>query len=434
MIRSLGWTVLGLLASTVMAQTAMAQDVVRLDSVSASAGQLAIVPIRVIDRPGSPLGGDGSPSLTIRGLSVALEVSPADAVESIEIVRAGLTAGLATRFETEIPTPAGPEALGYGWIAAFSDDIPFSGGAQVIAHLRLRLAANAPPGTTIALDLDPERTALSNGAGTLVETLENGSLQLVDGTVEIGSGCTTAQELCLLGDRFLIDIAWSDFSGGSGEGHAVQLTRDAGYFWFFNEDNVEVVIKVLDGRSINGNFWVFYGALTNVEFELTVTDLVTDEVKVYENPSGEFASVGDTLAFPGDDSPALAPLRSVGKTARFLATKQSACLEDTITLCLMGGRFQLRMIWEDFQGATGFGRAVRLTGDAGYFWFFNEDNVELVVKTLDGSAINGHFWVFYGALSNVAFTLEVTDIQTGVVKNFVNPLGSFASVGDTEAF
>ncbi len=103
-------------------------------------------------------------------------------------------------------------------------------------------------------------------------------------------------------------------------------------------------------------------------------------------------------------------------------------------LCLLDGRFALEMTWEDFAGATGDGKAVQLTDDAGYFWFFNADNVELVVKALDGTAINGHFWVFYGALSNVEFTLEVTDTETSAVKSFFNPLGTFASVGDTAAF
>ena len=58
-------------------------------------------------------------------------------------------------------------------------------------------------------------------------------------------------------------------------------------------------MKVLDARSINGQFWVFYGALSNVEFTLTVTDTVTGASKTYFNPLDVFASVGDTSALPG---------------------------------------------------------------------------------------------------------------------------------------
>ena len=57
------------------------------------------------------------------------------------------------------------------------------------------------------------------------------------------------------------------------------------------------MVKVLDGRALNGRFWVFYGALTNVEFTLTVTDTETGRVRHYANAMGNFASAGDTSAF-----------------------------------------------------------------------------------------------------------------------------------------
>ena len=72
--------------------------------------------------------------------------------------------------------------------------------------------------------------------------------------------------------------------------------------------------------------------------------------------------------------------------------------------------------------------------DSAVLGFFDPANWELMVKVLDGRSQNGHFWVFYGALSNVEFTLTVTDTETGAVKRYENPLGTFASFGDTEAF
>ncbi len=86
--------------------------------------------------------------------------------------------------------------------------------------------------------------------------------------------------------------------GRSGRGIARSLTDDTGYFWFFSESNVELIVKALDGRAINGNFWIFYGALSNVEYTLKVTDTRTGKVKRYRNPRGRFASRGDTQAFP----------------------------------------------------------------------------------------------------------------------------------------
>jgi hypothetical protein len=95
-----------------------------------------------------------------------------------------------------------------------------------------------------------------------------------------------------------VEVHWRDFTGGSGVGQAVQLTSDTGYFWFFDPANVETVVKVLDGRSTNGARWVFYGALSNVEYRIVVTDTTTGAVREYVNPAGRFASNGDTSAFP----------------------------------------------------------------------------------------------------------------------------------------
>ncbi len=86
------------------------------------------------------------------------------------------------------------------------------------------------------------------------------------------------------------------------------------------------------------------------------------------------------------------------------------------------------------QGTAGSGTAVTLSGDTGYFWFFSSGNVELVVKALDGRAVNGYFWIFYGALSDVEYTLTVTDTSTGAVKTYANPQGRLASNADTAAF
>jgi hypothetical protein len=78
---------------------------------------------------------------------------------------------------------------------------------------------------------------------------------------------------------------------------AVPLTTDTGYFWFFSAGNIELVVKVLDGREVNGKFWVFYGRLTDVESTITVTDTLTGLSKTYFNPAGSVVSEADTSAF-----------------------------------------------------------------------------------------------------------------------------------------
>lgn len=106
--------------------------------------------------------------------------------------------------------------------------------------------------------------------------------------------------LCLQGGRHRVQVEWTDFQGHQGVGKSVKLTYGTGYFWFFGRDNVELMVKVLDGRSINGHFWVFFGSLSNVEFTITATDIFTHVSKVYSNPAGRFASFGDVQAFPAE--------------------------------------------------------------------------------------------------------------------------------------
>jgi len=266
-----------------------------------------------------------------------------------------------------------------------------------------------------------------------------------------------AQTLCLNGGRFKVQVTWRVPSQGtSGVGTAAALTGDTGYFWFFSSNNIELVLKVVDGRGFNGKFWVFYGALSDVEYSIAVTDTATGTVRTYSNPSGSLASVADTAAFDGGsigatggseeskvegptsngDDPGLNPGSNPGPLMLESRTSASAaCVAGDSTLCLNGGRFKVEVGWRvPSQGTSGSGRAVTLTGDTGQFWFFSANNIELVIKVVDGRGFNGKFWVFYGALSDVEYTIQVTDTATGNSKTFVNPSGHLASVADTSGF
>ncbi|HWZ86241.1 MAG TPA: hypothetical protein VN032_08570 [Thermoanaerobaculia bacterium] len=264
-------------------------------------------------------------------------------------------------------------------------------------------------------------------------------------TVACAQGATT---LCLSSARFQVSVQWRDFQGNTGAGQAVGLTADTGYFWFFTNTNVELVVKVLDATAINGHFWVFYGALSNVEYVITVTDTANGQQRTYSNPSGQFGSAGDTQAFPTGTGSSVTALggasvpggsleaspvaaRAARRSAR---AKAGACAPDATALCLADGRFRVEVNWTDFQGHSGRGQAIGLTADTGYFWFFTSANVELVVKALDARAVNGNFWVFYGALSNVGYEVVVLDTQTGESRRYRNPPTQFASAGDTAAF
>jgi hypothetical protein len=114
-----------------------------------------------------------------------------------------------------------------------------------------------------------------------------------------GPCVASATALCLNGGRFQVTAHWQKSDGASGDGAGVKLTGDSGYFWFFTPDNIEAVVKVLNGCGINDKYWVFAAGLTNVQVDVTVRDVQTDSVFTRRNPQGAaFAPIQDTGAFP----------------------------------------------------------------------------------------------------------------------------------------
>lgn len=112
----------------------------------------------------------------------------------------------------------------------------------------------------------------------------------------------------------------------------------------------------------------------------------------------------------------------------------SVCTPGPTTLCLSGGRFRVESVWRKPDGTTGAGMAGALTPDTGHFWFFNPENIEMIVKVLNVCGSN-RFWVFAGGLTNVSVTVTVTDTRTGAVRTYVNPQSTaFQPIQDTSAF
>jgi len=256
-----------------------------------------------------------------------------------------------------------------------------------------------------------------------------------------------ATTLCLNDGRFQVEVSWATALGTSGPGQAVPLTSDTGYFWFFDEANVEIVIKVLEACTPFGNYWVFAGGLTNVEATIVVTDTETGESRAYGNPLGTmFQPIQDAGHFfvcsGVTNPPQIARASTVdrarsGEAPRHPAPESATavCAAGPETLCLNGGRFEVRVDWETWQGLAGDGQAVALTADTGYFWFFDAANVEMVIKVLDGCGVNGSFWVFAGGLTDVLARVHVRDTISGETWERTNPQQTpFQPIQDVNAF
>ena len=113
-----------------------------------------------------------------------------------------------------------------------------------------------------------------------------------------------------------------------------------------------------------------------------------------------------------------------------------ACVPDGSTHCFRNGRFKAMMQWQAPDMGNGAGRTVAgASNAAGNFYFFKEENWEILVKVLDACDFNGHYWVFASAATDVAWELTVEDTETREIWTASNPLGQRSpAITDTQAF
>lgn len=314
-------------------------------------------------------------------------------------------------------------------------------------------------------------------------------------TMPADTGCQVGDDrLCLLNGRFQVEVERIDPADGTAyPARAIPSTDSTGFFWFFQPGNFELVIKMVDGRSVNDAFWAFYDGITDLPFRIRITDTSTGAERVYDSPAGATCGWSDTQAFvevsspettvgpveepkdlairsiedlivePLDDAAAFRapspnnwPLLSdvevpawlqeaaAASSAEKLADGESPskanlanpCQPDATTLCLLEGRLSVEVDFADphNQMREGRGQAIQGTSQSGQFWFFQLDSTELVVKAVDGTETNGNLWLFAGSLTDVSYWLRATDTLTGERKIYHTPAGRTCGHVDLDAF
>ena len=137
----------------------------------------------------------------------------------------------------------------------------------------------------------PDSPALHMVGGDCAPTDQRGVARPVGpgcdaGAVEAAPGCLPGSErLCLEDGRFAVTARWAA-QGNSGPGKTVPLAADTGAFWFFDPNNLEITVKVLDACGVNNRYWVFVSGLTNVEVQIRVEDTRTGEVWTHHHAAG----------------------------------------------------------------------------------------------------------------------------------------------------
>jgi hypothetical protein len=118
-----------------------------------------------------------------------------------------------------------------------------------------------------------------------------------DPSLELGQG------------EFVVTVEWSlPHDGSHGVGYARPFAEDSGAFWYFSSNNLETTVKVLDGRPVNGHWWVFIANMTDLEVKVTVAKIgvgfCLEDVpqscptKTYTQSAGTSRNFIDVEAFP----------------------------------------------------------------------------------------------------------------------------------------
>ena len=276
-------------------------------------------------------------------------------------------------------------------------------------------------------------------------------MEFSSGVLAANGACEPdAETLCLHDGRYELQADWQTRDGKSGAAKVVpKATRDSGLFRFFDADNWEVLIKVLDGCAVNGHHWVYGASTTDLGYEIRVRDTVTDVAKVYRNEPGQPApAITDDKAFPGAcGAGASSPLafpdwRLRGTPGEELAPvslvggSESGCVTSGTSLCLADSRFEVKVDWSTAGGGEGAASTVPGgTNNSGLFYFFEPNNWEMLIKVLDGCAINGHYWVYSAAATDLGLDIAVTDTATGAPWRFEKRPGPPApAITDSKAF
>jgi plastocyanin len=315
----------------------------------------------------------------------------------------------------------------------------------LLAVLAVALLSAAAPGATANVSITNDRFT-DSASGNSTTTINAGDS--VMWTWNAGGHSTTSGS-CSPGCS--ANGTWD--SGVKTSGNFTQAFPTAGSFPYFcvvHGSMMQGTIVVQAGQALPVANFTFQPAAPTIGTNVTFTDTSTG------SPTSWAWNFGDPASGTSNTSNAQNPAHAFLSAGTFNVslTATNAGGSNTITkavtasnggsvpcvvsptqLCLNGGRFAVTAAWEKPDGSSGDGTGVGLTGDSGYFWFFDSANIEVVIKVLNGCAINSNYWVFAAGLTNVAVHLRVVDSETGAEYVQDNAQGvAFAPIQDTKAF
>ena len=152
-------------------------------------------------------------------------------------------------------------------------------------------------------------TSRANAAKALLYTIEDASHYAPTKIKEPRpkySCHSSLNRVCLQKGRFSVEGTFSYENSSSGlyengkmKVKEAMLDDSASLFYFFDENNIEIIIKVLDGCGVNGKYWIFGSVTTDLDYTLTVMDHATGTKLSYGSNSDK-PLMSDISAFSCD--------------------------------------------------------------------------------------------------------------------------------------
>ena len=270
---------------------------------------------------------------------------------------------------------------------------------------------------------------------------------------EVSNGCgavasqqvtVTVRELAdlvpMLGGRFFVQVRYINQFDGGKEGKLLGRSMfstplsETAVFTFGDQNVVELLVRVSDARPFDDNIHIFLGGLSDVEFYVVVTDSLTGIIHEYHKPANQLVGVIDRSTFPASDSLG----QSIDALMAQTAARHVKPNAESSTIRLLNNRFEVRMRYRNqFTVPAGEGymnaRSVASSPTTETAVFFFDENVgsaEWMVRFSDARPFVDRIDLFHGGLSDVEFTIEVHDTQTGLRKEYHK--GPFSLAGEVD--
>lgn len=112
-----------------------------------------------------------------------------------------------------------------------------------------------------------------------------------------------------------------------------------------------------------------------------------------------------------------------------------SCIEDSLTLCLVGSRYKITSRWKNqyTDGALSDLHKTRVNDRFGAFWVSDSAAYEYIIQ-IQTATDNGHAWIAIAAFTDVEFFMTVTDTVSGQIGEYHGPPGKHPFIYDPSSF